>query len=98
MYVPSNRELADNITDKVISVFAEIAFIAPSGSYELRNSLDLVDFFDKIDKTSYGALQSFVKYCNNSIRYYKNDKVIILLKDVITSVNRFIRNYDIFLH
>ena len=61
MYVPSNRELTDNITDKVISIFSEIAFIAPSGSYELRNSLDLVDFFDKIDKTSYGALQSFVK-------------------------------------
>lgn len=98
MYIPTNKELIENITDNVINCFAEIVFLAPANSYELHNSFKLVNYFDNIDKTSYGALQSFVNYCNNSIRYYRIDKVIVLLKDVIAIVNRFLDSYEFLLH
>ena len=98
MIVPSAEDLAENITKKVIDNFAEIAFLAPKGSYELHNSFKLVDYFDKIDKTSYGALKDFVNYCNNSIRYYNNYKVKTLLRQVITDVNKFLEDNYYFLN
>ena len=97
MHIPSDKELSESITETVIGIFAEIVFLAPTGSYELHNSFDLVDYFDNIDKTSYGSLKSFVNYCNNSIRYYKNPKVTTLLKEVIVDVNRFLESNYYFL-
>ena len=94
VHIPSTENLARSITRKVIDSFAEIVFLAPAGSYELHNSFKLVNYFDNIDKTSYGALKSFVNYCNNSIRYYRIYKVKVLLRQVIADVNRFLdENY-----
>ena len=94
MCVPTNKELVADITDKVISVFAELVFIAPKSSYELHSAFRLVDSFDRIDKTNYGALKNFANYCNNTVRYYRDEKSVVLLKDVILVVNRFLdENY-----
>ena len=97
VYIPTTDELAANITDKVISVFAEMVFIAPKSSYEQRSTLKLVDVFDAIDKKSYGALKSFVNYCTNTIRYYKDEKSTVLLKQVISEVNKFLEDNYYFL-
>lgn len=97
MHIPSNKELEDNITEKVIDSFAELVFVAESGSYELRSSFRLIDAFDRTNKNSYGSLKSFADYCNNVVRYYKNPKAKELLRQVIKDVNAFLNNNEYFL-
>lgn len=97
-YVPSNKELEQNITEKVIDSFAELVFVAESGSYEMRSSFRLIDKFDALNKCSYGALQDFSNYCYNVSCYYKNEKAKTLLRQVIVDIDRFLDAYEYFLH
>ena len=53
--------------------------------------------YKTIDKKSYGALKSFVNYCTNTIRYYKDEKSTVLLKQVISEVNKFLEDNYYFL-
>ena len=96
-YIPTNKELADNITEKVIDSFAELVFVAESGSYEMKSSFRLLDKFDSINKCNYGQLMDFSNYCSNVSRYYKNVKAKKLLKQVVTDINRFLASYEYFL-
>lgn len=98
IYVPTDKELRDNINEKVIDSFAELVFVAESGSYELKSSFRLIDRFDRLDKCSYGALLDFSYYCSNVARYYKNEKAKELLKQVIIDIDRFINAYEYYLH
>ncbi|WP_405305569.1 hypothetical protein [Methanobrevibacter sp.] len=98
MYVPSNKELEANISEKVYDSFAEMVFLVRSNSYEKRSCFKLVNRFDRIDKCSYGALLDFSYYCSNSSRYYKNEKAKELIKQVVTDIDRFINSYEYFLH
>lgn len=95
--VPTDKELCDTITEQVIDSFAELVFVAESGSYEMRSSFRLIDAFDKANKNSYGSLKSFADYCSNVVRYYKNPKAKALLRQVISDVNRFLDNNQYFL-
>ncbi len=97
MYVPSNKELEKNISEKVIDIFAELVFVAESGSYEMRSSFRLIDKFESINKCSYGSLMDFSEYCTNVSKYYKNIKAKNLLKQVISDISRFIACYEPFL-
>ena len=98
VYIPTTKELADNINEKVIDSFVELVFVAESGSYEKRSCFKLLDKFDKLNKTSYGSLLEFSHYCNNVARYYKNQKAKELLKQVVTDINRFLDAYEYYLH
>ena len=69
VYIPTTKELADNINEKVIDGFAELVFVAESGSYEMRSCFRLLDKFDKLNKASYGSLKHFANYCSNDARY-----------------------------
>lgn len=95
--IPTNKQLEQNITKKVIDSFAELVFVAESGSYEMRSSFRLIDKFDSINKCSYGALMEFSNYCNSISRYYKNEKARTLLKQVVTDIDRFLSSYEHFL-
>ena len=98
VYVPTTKELADNINEKVIDSFAELVFVAESGSYEMRSCFRLLDEFDKkTNKASYGSLKHFANYCSNVARYYKNPRAKELLKQIVMDVNRFIDAYEYFL-
>ncbi len=96
-YIPTNKELSDNITEKVIDSFAELVFVAESGSYEMKSSFRLLDAFDRTNKNSYGSLKSFADYCSNVLKYYKNPKAKFLLKQVVIDVNAFLDNNEYFL-
>lgn len=96
-YIPTNKELADKINEKVIDSFAELVFVAESGSYEMRSSFRLLDSFDRTNKMSYGSLKSFADYCGNVLKYYKNPKAKVLLRQVIKDVNAFLNAYEHFL-
>jgi len=98
VYVPSNKELEENISEKVYDSFAEMVFLVRSNSYEKKSCFKLVNRFDRIDKCSYGALLDFSHYCINSSRYYRNKKAKELLKQVVTDIDRFINSYEYFLH
>ena len=97
MYVPTSKELSDNITEKVIDSMAELVFVAESGSYELKSSFRLLDAFDKTNKCSYGSLKSFADYCGNVLKYYRNPKAKVLLKQIVMDVNAFLDNNEYFL-
>ena len=97
VYIPTTKELADNINEKVIDSFVELVFVAESGSYEKRSCFKLLDKFDKLNKASYGSLKHFANYCSNDARYYKNPRAKELLKQIVTDVNRFIDAYEYFL-
>lgn len=96
-YVPSNKELEQNITEKVTDSFAELVFVTESGSYEKRSSFRLIDKFDALNKCSYGALLEFSYYCFNVSRYYQNPKAKALLRQVVADIDRFLANYEHFL-
>ena len=98
VYVPSNKELEANISEKVYDSFAEMVFLVRSNSYEKRSCFKLVNRFDRIDKTSYGALLDFLYFCNNSARYYTDERAKELLKIVIRDIDRFLNSYEYFLH
>ena len=94
MHVPSNDELIEQVTVPVNDLFAEAIFLVRYGTYERRNLLKLVDAFDKTNKLSYGSLKSYVNYIHNSIRYYRNQKAIELLKLAIITIDRYLEyNY-----
>ena len=97
MHVPTSKELSDNITEKVIDSMAELVFVAESGSYELKSSFRLLDAFDKTNKNSYGSLKSFADYCGNVLKYYRNPKAKVLLKQIVMDVNAFLDNNEYFL-
>ena len=97
MHIPTNKELADNINEKVIDSFAELVFVVESGSYEMRSCFRLLDRFDKMNKASYGALLEFSHYCSNVARYYKNPKAKALLKQIVADIDRFLDSYQYFL-
>lgn len=96
-YVPTNAELTENITAKVEDSFAELVFVAESGSYEKRSCFKLIDAFDRLNKCSYGSLMDFSRYCINVSRYYKNPKAKELLSQVIKDIDRFLASYEHFL-
>ena len=98
VYIPTQKELELNINEKVIDSFAELVFVAESGSYEMRSSFRLIDRFDRLDKCSYGALLDFSHYCSNVARYYKNPKAKELLKQVVSDISRFVSAYEYYLH
>lgn len=94
VHVPSNDELIEQVTVPVNDLFAEAIFIVRYGTYERRNMLKLVDAFDKTNKLSYGSLKSYANYIHNSIRYYRNQKAIELLKLAIITIDRYLEyNY-----
>ena len=95
--IPTNDQLEQNITEKVIDSFAELVFVSKSGSYELRSSFRLLDAFDTTNKLSYGSLKSFADYCSKVVRYYRNPKAKTLLRQVIVDVNTFLYNNEYFL-
>ena len=95
--IPTNKQLEQNITEKVIDSFAELVFVAESGSYEMRSVFKLIDKFDSINKCSYGALMDFSYHCSNVSRYYKNKEAKILLKQIIADIDRFLASYADFL-
>lgn len=95
--IPTNDQLEQNITEKVIDSFAELVFVSKSGSYELRSSFRLLDAFDTTNKLSYGSLKSFADYCSKVVRYYRNPKAKTLLRQVIVDVNTFLNNNEYFL-
>ena len=97
VYIPTTKELADNINEKVIDSFAELVFVAESGSYEMRSCFRLLDKFDKLNKASYGSLLEFSHYCNNVARYYKNPQAKTILKTIVVDIDRFINSYEYFL-
>ena len=97
MYVPTSKELSDKIKKKVIDSMAELVFVAESGSYELKSSFRLLDAFDKTNKCSYGSLKSFADYCGNVLKYYRNPKAKVLLKQIVMDVNAFLDNNEYFL-
>ena len=96
-HIPTNQELENDITEKVIDSFAELVFVSESGSYELRSSFRLLDAFDTTNKLCYGSLKSFVDYCSKVVRYYRNPKAKTLLRQVIVDVNTFLYNNEYFL-
>ena len=96
-HIPTNQELENDITEKVIDSFAELVFVAESGSYEMRSSFRLLDAFDTTNKLCYGSLKSFVDYCSKVVRYYRNPKAKTLLRQVIVDVNTFLNNNEYFL-
>lgn len=96
-HIPTNQELENDITEKVIDSFAELVFVSESGSYELRSSFRLLDAFDTTNKLCYGSLKSFVDYCSKVVRYYRNPKARTLLRQVIVDVNTFLNNNEYFL-
>ena len=96
-HIPTNQELEADITERVIDSFAELVFVAESGSYEMRSSFRLLDAFDATNKISYGSLKSFVDYCSKVVHYYRNPKARTLLKQVISDVNTFLDCYEYFL-
>lgn len=96
-HIPTNQELENDITEKVIDSFAELVYVSKSGSYELRSSFRLLDAFDATNKLSYGSLKSFVDYCSKVVRYYRNPKAKTLLRQVIVDVNTFLYNNEYFL-
>lgn len=96
-HIPTNQELENDITEKVIDSFAELVFVSESGSYELRSSFRLLDAFDTTNKLCYGSLKSFVDYCSKVVRYYRNPKARTLLRQVIVDVNTFLYNNEYFL-
>ena len=96
-HIPTNQELENDITEKVIDSFAELVFVAESGSYEMRSSFRLLDAFDTTNKLSYGSLKSFADYCSKVVRYYRNPKAKTLLRQVIVDVNTFLYNNEYFL-
>ena len=96
-HIPTNQELENDITEKVIDSFAELVFVAESGSYEMRSSFRLLDAFDTTNKLCYGSLKSFVDYCSKVVRYYRNPKAKTLLRQVIVDVNTFLYNNEYFL-
>ena len=95
--IPTNDQLEQNITEKVIDSFAELVFVSESGSYELRSSFRLLDAFDTTNKLCYGSLKSFADYCSKVVRYYRNPKARALLRQVIVDVNTFLNNNEYFL-
>lgn len=95
--IPTNKQLEQNITEKVIDSFAELVYVSESGSYELRSSFKLLDKFDSINKCSYGALMDFSNYCISVSRYYKNEKAKILLRQVVSDIGKFLASYEPFL-
>lgn len=95
--IPTNDQLEQNITEKVIDSFAELVFVSESGSYELRSSFRLLDAFDTTNKLCYGSLKSFADYCSKVVRYYRNPKARTLLRQVIVDVNTFLNNNEYFL-
>ena len=95
--IPTNDQLEQNITEKVIDSFAELVFVSESGSYELRSSFRLLDAFDTTNKLNYGSLKSFADYCSKVVRYYRNPKARALLRQVIVDVNAFLNNNEYFL-
>ena len=95
--IPTNDQLEQNITEKVIDSFAELVFVSESGSYELRSSFRLLDAFDTTNKLCYGSLKSFADYCSKVVRYYRNPKARALLRQVIVDVNAFLNNNEYFL-
>ncbi|WP_296848167.1 hypothetical protein [uncultured Methanobrevibacter sp.] len=97
VYIPTTKELADNINEKVIDSFAELVFVAESESFEMKSCFRLLDKFDKLNKASYGALLDFSHYCNNVARYYKNQKAKSLLKQIVADIGRFLNSYEHFL-
>ena len=97
VYIPTTKELADNINEKVIDSFVELVFVAESGSYEKRSCFKLLDKFDKLNKASYGALLDFSQHCSNVARYYKNPKAKSLLKQIVADISRFLDSYEHFL-
>ena len=98
MYIPTNKELSDNINEKFIDIMAELVFVAESGSYEMKSSFRLIDSFDRLAKCSYGALLNFSYYCRNVSKYYKNPKAKELLKQVVNDINKFLDAYECYLH
>ena len=97
VYVPTTKELADNINEKVIDSFAELVFVAESQSYEMRSCFKLLDKFDKLNKASYGALLDFSHHCSNVARHYRNPQAKTILKNIVADIDRFINSYEYFL-
>ena len=96
-HVPTNKELEANITEKVMDSFAELVFVAESGSYEMRSAFRLLDSFEKSNKKSFGSLLEFSDYCSNVAQYYTNEKAKTLLKQVVKDIDHFLGDNQYFL-